>query len=70
LPAEEGVVMPLGAWDLALLAAAGYIVVMSFTRLMRAHRDRLVGEINEQIEQARREAAARETRPAPRNRAA
>jgi hypothetical protein len=41
-------------WDIALLAVAGYFATVLLVRLMAGHRDRRVGELQEQIEQEKR----------------
>ena len=49
------------SWDLALLAIAAYVAVLTLVRLMLAERDRLRNELQAQIdaEQARVAAAKR-----------
>ena len=49
----------LGHWDILLLAIATMIAVGSLMKLMRKRRDRLVGEVQKQLE-AQREAQARQ----------
>ena len=63
----------LDRWDVALLAVAGYIAVVSLTRMMARYRDRFVAELQQQAaaEQQRQRAEAnrlkrekqRESRP-------
>ena len=43
----------LEGWDWALLVVAGYVAVMSLVRLMRGHRDAVLGQFREQIEKQR-----------------
>ena len=38
----------LDRWDVALLAVAGYIAVVSLSRMMARHRDRFVTELQQQ----------------------
>ena len=52
----------LEGWDWALLVVAGYVAVMSLVRLMRSHRDAILGELREKID---REQSRRQTRPTP-----
>jgi hypothetical protein len=40
--------------DLILLAVAGYVAVMALVRLMKARRDMLVADVQEQVEAHRR----------------
>ena len=51
----------LDRWDVALLAVAGYIAVVSLTRMMARHRDQFVAELQQQAaaEQQRQRAEAR-----------
>ncbi len=51
----------LDRWDVVLLAVAGYIAVVSLTRMMARHRDRLVVDLQQQAaaEQKRQRAEAR-----------
>ena len=39
----------LTRWDLALLAVAAYVAVMSLVRLMRARRDQLIADVQRQV---------------------
>ncbi len=41
-------------WDIALLVVAGYLATVVLSRLMAGHRDRLVGQLREQMEQEKR----------------
>jgi len=54
----------MGGWDVALLAAAGYIAVTALVRLMIRRRDQLVGEFREQLtrEKSRIKAERRDQR--------
>jgi hypothetical protein len=58
-------VFNLDRWDVALLAIAGYVAVVSLTRLMARHRDRLVADLERQAtaEQRRQKAEARGQTP-------
>ena len=40
-------------WDMALLAVAGYVAVLSLTRLMIRRRDQLVEEFRKQVNKER-----------------
>jgi hypothetical protein len=40
-------------WDVALFAAAVYIAVMALVRLMAARRDRLVADVQQQLDAER-----------------
>lgn len=40
-------------WDLFIIAAAGYVAVMTLVRLMSARRNLLVNQVRKQIEQQR-----------------
>ena len=53
---------------MALLAVAGYIAVVTLTRLMARHRDRFVTELQQQAaaEQQRQRAAARQKKESER----
>ena len=52
----------LDRWDVALLAVAGYIAVVSLSRMMARHRDRFVSKLQQQAaaEQQRQRAEARQ----------
>ena len=49
-------------WDLALLATAGYVAVMTLARLMLRRRDQLLAEFREQIKREKNRKAAEEKR--------
>ncbi len=51
----------LDRWDVALLAIAGYVAVVTLTKMMAQHRDRLVADLERQAvaEQRRQKADAR-----------
>jgi len=40
-------------WDIFIIAAAGYVAIMTLVRLMSARRDRLVDQVRKQVEQQR-----------------
>ena len=48
----------LSRWDLALLAVAAYVAVMSLVRLMRARRDQLVADVQRQVQARKKQARA------------
>jgi hypothetical protein len=54
-------VFNLDRWDVALLAIAGYVAVVTLTRMMAQHRNRLVADLERQAtaEQRRQKAEAR-----------
>jgi len=58
-------VFNLDRWDVALLAIAGYVAVVTLTRMMARHRDRLVADLERQAtaEQRRQKAEARGQTP-------
>ncbi len=43
----------MDGWDIALLAAAGYVAVVAMVRLMRNRRDELISELRQQAETER-----------------
>jgi hypothetical protein len=61
-------------WDIALLAVGGYIAILVLTRLMARHRDHLVGQIRQRMEQEkqlqRKREREKEQHAAPRQRQA
>ena len=59
---EANDVLNLDRWDVILLAVAGYVAVLTLTRLMARHRDRLVADLEQQVaaEQRRQNAAAQQ----------
>jgi hypothetical protein len=40
----------INSWDVALLAAASYIAVVSLVRLMNSHRDQLAAQLRAEME--------------------
>ncbi len=56
----------MDGWDLALLAVAGYVAVMTLVRLMRRRRDAVLQQFREQVEaeQKRKRDEARRCREA------
>lgn len=41
-------------WDIVLLVVAGYLAMVTLSRLMAAHRDRRVSQLRAQIKQEKR----------------
>jgi hypothetical protein len=60
--------MPAGQWradamdqiDILMIAAAGYVAVVSLVRLMAARRDQVIRQLRAEIERRRAEAAQAE----------
>jgi hypothetical protein len=52
----------MNQWDVALLAIAGYVAVVSLARLMLRRRDQLLAEFREQLQRERRKKAEQEKR--------
>ena len=49
-------------WDILIIAAAGYVAIVTLVRLMAARRNQLVDQVRHQIEQQRaKQAATQET---------
>ncbi len=44
----------MDGWDLALLAVAGYVAVITLVRLMRRRRDTMLQQFREQVEAERK----------------
>ena len=53
--------MELARWEIALLAVAGYVAIVSLVRLMVRRRDELVSDLREKIraEQLRKKTTAK-----------
>jgi len=49
----------MNGWDVALLALAGYLAVTSLVRLMITRSDRLIEDLNRQVEIQQQEAKRR-----------
>ena len=50
---EDRAMANMDSWDWALLAVAGYVAVLSLVRLMSNHRDKVLSQFREQINQER-----------------
>ncbi len=60
----------LDRWDVALLAIAGYVAVVTLTRMMARHRDRLVADLERRAVAERRRQKAEAERQVRRSRQA
>ena len=60
----------LDRWDVALLAIAGYVAVVTLTRRMARHRDRLVADLERRAVAERRRQKAEAERQVRRSRQA
>ena len=45
-------------WDVLIIAAAGYVAVMTLIRLMAARRNHLIDQVRQQVEQQRHQQSA------------
>lgn len=52
----------MNSWDVALLAIAGYVAVMSLARLMLRRRDQLLAHFREEIKREKERKAREERR--------
>jgi hypothetical protein len=52
----------MDGWDVALLAVAGYVAVVTLVRLMIRHRDRVLAEFRRRLKKERLRREAEEVR--------
>jgi uncharacterized membrane-anchored protein YhcB (DUF1043 family) len=55
-------------WDIALMAFAVYVAVMSLVRMMARRRDQVVADVERQLQTRRKQAKAKPGKAATKNR--